>query len=411
MRVDPSARSNLARVDREKQDRLKAVRALPRNAQDGDQVVLVTSTDQWLCTWIGNQWRYQQIFDNPDDTPDIDTGDFVTEEEVQEIVLDYENPPMWLGTPPSIVLRPGQTTRESFETIFEEGNSPSTFSVYLADNQDGSGALPVGFQEISVIVSGYDIVVDAIRIVSTGTLYYSIGARERSLMAEQRSGYGSIQIQAVNTNWDTLPELHIYEMFSGTFDFASYITVGIPTPDNYTLELARNPAGDPIVSSLLTPLTGSLTNQTITIDATSVTLPGENNEAVYYRITANLPGGVQIESAWAILRILNSFDLTYDTLDPLSVQEGNSITLDLTPLINAGRPMTFTNLRVDLFRDTAGNPIIDAALDTEFTVAVDSATNIATFSADAVSGLSTDTTVYYQIYSVQEDAVAGITAV
>ena len=410
MRRDRDIIANIDRIDKRKQERIKAVRALPRNAKDGDQVVLVTRKEKWLCTWIGNQWRYQQLFDNPGDTPDIDTGNFVTEREAQEIVLDYENPPLWLGTPPSIVLRPGQTTRESFESVFQEGNSPSTFSVYLADRQDGSGALPVGFQEISVIVSGYDIVVDATRIVSTGTLYYSIGARERSLMAEQRSGYGSIQIQAVNTNWDTLPELHIFEMFSGTFNFSPYITVGVPTPDDYTLQLRRNPQGDPITDPLLIPLTGSLTGQTISIDATGVTLTGEDNEVVYYRIIANLPGGVTVASAWAMLRVLNSFELTYDTLDPLSVQEGNEVTLDLTQFINAGRPMEYTNLRVDLFRDTSGNPIIDVNLDTEFTVAVDS-NGEATFSAAAVSGLSTDTTVYYQIYSLQTDPAGGLTVV
>ena len=260
-----------------------------------------------------------------------------------------------------------------------------------------------------------------------GPIWFQIRAHEGDpVMAVRRSGFASLEIKnRTDTIWDNLEELHLYEGFTWDYEFNSQLTIGIPAPNGYIVELAENNMTGAAVSHAgLTNFIPTIVNadtddravrfDTTTSSVTAIADAGgmANDIEIYYRIGATFADtALDTEySAWTRLVILNSFPMTFGSMPDLEMFEGTTLKANVHNLIMQGAPATMASgFGLGLFSDDAGGALpTSIATDIAATVEPDSVTGEYHLVFDAEDlDVTADTTIYYRMIVTQPDAEAG----
>ena len=384
MKYDPNARNRLDRVNRGKQNRFRKVSKLPDIAEYGEAVAFEDSL------WIYFDGRWEQF------------GSGVALGTSQEPVPQESK---WISEPPEIDIFVGMEATVSFQGDFQVGTTPVSFTVEIAANSDGTGAVPVNLRNLTLAISGLNLIVDASEVEYGDTAYYRIIADlGGGVMPDRTSGWVQLIIRnRVQPSFGTLDALTVYEGQTITYDFTDEFTEGMPASTSITVGLARNTGGDAITDTALDmELTASVSGTVLTLDASAVVLNAdENNRTVYYRLTATTPDNTQVHSTWVTVTVKNAFAASVDDPPMQTIFEGDTREVDWSGLIDDGQPM-INGMRIEFARNVDGEAITDAALDTELSGSTNFDGQTATIDASGVD-VGMDTTVYYRLVAEQDD--------
>ena len=394
MKYDPNARNRLDRVNREKQNRIRKVSKLPDTAEYGEAVAFEG------CLWI--------YFDGKWEKYGAGAALEALQAEVDEILtapsVPVSDEPAWISDPPSIDVYTGMEATVSFRGDFQVGSTPASFRPEIAANSDGTGDVPVNLEDLTLTISGLNLIVDASEVAYGDTAYYRIIANIGGTMPDRASGWVQLVIRnRVQPSFGSLDALTVYEGQTIIYDFTNEFTEGMPASTSIAVTLARNTSGGDITDTALdTELTASVSGTVLTLDASSVVLNAdEDNRTVYYRLTATTPDLTQVHSTWVTVTIKNAFAAAVDDPPVQTMYEGDTRLVDWSGLIDDGQPM-INGMRIEFARNVDGEAITDAALDTELAGSADFNGQTATIDASGVD-VGMDTTVYYRLVAEQDD--------